>query len=74
MRSVVVLFLALLLPVVSQAGEVYHWVTDDGVFSFTDTKKQIPARYTDSAKRVEVKPFADYERLTIASGDDVTPS
>ncbi len=66
MRSLAIA-LILVLSTVAQAGEVFRYVTKDGVVSFTDTEKTIPARYKDVTEKIEVGPFKDFDRLTVVT-------
>lgn len=46
------------------AGTVFAWQTEDGTHSFTDQKKQVPARYRDQATSRQVSRMSGYARLT----------
>ena len=56
--------LGLATPVV--AGTVYSWRSDDGILSFTDEAKRIPARYRKAAKKRSLKKLGSYDRYTPA--------
>ncbi len=59
------LAIALILFVAAAAqADVFRYVDDVGVISYTDTKKDIPASYKDSA---EVVTFGDMDYLTIVT-------
>lgn len=51
-----ILVIALLLPVVSFGGNIYKWVDDEGVTSFTDDKNKVPEKYWDQLEEFEIKP------------------
>jgi hypothetical protein len=53
---------------------VWQWTTEDGVVSFTDDEKQIPARYRDEARSRVLGRLDDYERYTPAETPKVVPS
>lgn len=48
----------------SAAGPIYHWITDDGTYAFTDQKKKIPARYQDGAEVRPRRSLRGYARYT----------
>ncbi len=56
--------LALLLATPSGAGEIYSWETADGGVAFTDTLKNVPARYRDQVQVRKSAGIGDYERFT----------
>ena len=77
MRSLVVLTLTLILALATTAqAEVFRWTTAEGVVSFTDSEKMIPARYKDSAEKVILDPLKNFDRLTISTvnNEEVVPS
>ena len=48
-------------------ADVYHWVTVDGVYSWTDDEGQVPAAYRPGATVMESLPsLEDYPRFTPA--------
>ncbi len=54
-----------LLSTPALAGKtVYHWVTEDGTYVFTDDQKTIPKRYRDRVEVRTLKPLRDYARFT----------
>src|SRR5262245_30220968 len=54
-----------LLSTPALAGKaVYHWVTEDGTYVFTDDKKTIPERYAERVEVRTLKPLQDYARFT----------
>jgi len=59
---VAAMVLGLATPVL--AGTVYSWRTEDGTYSFTDDKKQIPAKYKGSVEKKTVGKLRAYERYT----------
>ncbi len=63
-RLALVLILGLGLSANATAGDVYSWTTDEGVHSFTNDQKRIPARYATSAKRRTVESLSSYDRYT----------
>ena len=46
------------------AGTLYHWVTDDGTYSFTDDPDHVPARYQAKARKQESKSLDGFERYS----------
>jgi len=48
----------------AQAEKMYSWMTEDGVYAYTDDAKKVPARYKDQVKRVNRKSLTNYERFT----------
>lgn len=46
------------------AGNVYSWVTEDGVHAFTDDSKRIPEKHRGEARQRYVGNVATYERYT----------
>jgi hypothetical protein len=63
-----------MLATAAQAGEIFRYVTEDGVVSFTDELKRVPARYKDVAERVILdEEFKDFNRLSVATVDSTLP-
>lgn len=54
------------LSAAAAGGPIYHYVTDDGTYAFTDDKKKVPARYLSAVKLKARAPLASYERFTPA--------
>jgi hypothetical protein len=59
-----VLVLSLLIASYSRAGEIYSWTTADGNVAFTDSQKNIPARYRDQVQVRKSAGIEDYARFT----------
>ncbi len=53
-----------LLSTPAAGKTVYHWVTEDGTYVFTDDKKTIPKRYEERVEVRALKPLQDYARFT----------
>lgn len=62
--AIVVLALVFAATVAQAEGTYFAWVTEDGVFSYTDDEKRVPAMYKDVAKELPFPKLAEYERLT----------
>jgi hypothetical protein len=63
--AVVLVALVWLAPTRASAGsKIYSWQTEDGVYSFTDDVKSVPARYRDQVQTRGSAALADYERFT----------
>jgi hypothetical protein len=63
--------LILMLATAAYAGDIFRYVDSDGVVSFTDSEKKIPAMYKDAAEEVVLAgEFKDFDALTIVT---VTP-
>jgi len=56
--------LALAIAAPAAAGTFYSWKTEDGVWSYTDDPKRIPARYRGAASQRETGSLDGYERYT----------
>lgn len=48
----------------ASAGTLYHWVTDDGTYSFTDDPDHVPAHYQAKARKQETKSLSSFERYS----------
>lgn len=62
------LFLASMAYAQDEVEEVvtyYKWVTDEGVFAFTDDSESIPLLYRGVAEEVETRSLASYARLSV---------
>lgn len=65
MRSIIVVLALVFAATVAQAeGTYFSWVTEDGVFSFTDSEKRVPVKYKEAAKELPFVKLAEYKRLT----------
>ena len=57
--------LTLALAGPAAAGTVFAWTTDDGVLSYTDDPKRIPARYKGEARKTVLRDgLSGYSRYT----------
>ena len=61
---VLLLAAPLLWAVPAAAGDVYYWVTEAGVHSYSDSLKQVPKRYRAEARKSRLGSLASYERWT----------
>jgi hypothetical protein len=52
------------VAVPAQAGQMYAWTTEDGVYSYSDDLKKVPARYKGQVSVVLRKSLDDYKRYT----------
>ena len=67
MRNVFILLIAVLASSVALADGptvAFKYVDADGVVSFTDEEKRIPAKYKETAEKVTLGGLGDYERFT----------
>ena len=48
----------------AQADRMFAWTTEDGVYSYTDDFKKVPARYKEQVTIVDRKSLDDYKRFT----------
>ena len=48
----------------AQAEPMYVWTTEDGVYSYSDDIKKVPARYKDQVTVASRKSLDDYKRFT----------
>ena len=55
---------SLLWAVPAAAGDVYYWVTEEGVHSYSDSLKQVPKRYRGEARKSRLNALESYERWT----------
>jgi hypothetical protein len=46
-------------------ADIFAWRTEDGVFSYTDDRENIPSRYADDAVSVPDSRLGAYKRLTV---------
>jgi hypothetical protein len=53
-----------LASVPAQAEQMYVWTTQDGVYSYSDDIKKVPARYKEQVTVVPRKGLDDYKRFT----------
>ena len=68
MRNIAVVTLILMLTTAAYAGEIFRYETKDGVVSFTDSEKRIPAAYRDVTEKVALEgEFKNFDRLTIST-------
>jgi hypothetical protein len=63
-RVVIVAAICLGLAAPAIAGTFYSWQTEDGVHSYTDDAKRIPARYKAAAKKQSLRSLAGYQQYT----------
>ena len=64
-RNFALLLIApLLWAAPAAAGDVYYWVTEAGVHSYSDSLKQVPNRYRAEARKSRLGSLATYERWT----------
>lgn len=54
---------------VAASADIFAWQTEDGVFSYTDDRKSIPARYAKDAVAVPDSRLQAYPRLTVEDTD-----
>ncbi len=59
-----VLGFSLMLASISRGGEIYSWTTADGNVAFTDSAKNVPARYRDQVRVRKSQGIEDYARFT----------
>ena len=52
----------------AQAKPMYAWTTEDGVYSYSDDIKKVPARYKEQVTVVSRKRLDDYKRFTPKDG------
>ena len=65
-RIAIAVALVLMLATASHAGQIFRYVTTDGTVSFTDTEKNIPSMYKDTAETVAFEgEFKKFDRLSI---------
>ena len=64
LRAAVAAGLALAIAAPSLAKTTYHWVTDDGVASYSDSLKRVPERYRSRVSKVTLKDLRNYPRWT----------
>ena len=65
MRSLIIVLALVFTASVAQAeGTYFSWVTDDGVFSYTDDVKRVPVKYKEAAKELPFPKLVEYERFT----------
>jgi len=55
---------ALCVSLPAVAGEVYSWRTEDGGFHFTDSAKNVPARYREQALKRSGEKLSGYAHYT----------
>jgi hypothetical protein len=63
-RAAIVAAICLGLAAPALAGTFYSWQTEDGVYSYTDDAKRIPALYKAAAKKQTLGSLAGYRRYT----------
>ena len=67
--TVVVLFCTFLAG--PAQADTYRYETEEGVLSFSDELKRIPAIYRDRAVKIEFLPLKDYPRLSIVQTREI---
>ena len=55
---------SVLWAVPAAAGDVYYWVTEEGVHSYSDSLKQVPNRYRGEARKSRLNALESYDRWT----------
>ncbi len=73
LAAVLALVLLVSCVQIARAGEAYRYTTAEGVVSFTDDIKRVPARYQADAKLVKLAELDTYARLTITSPSRPNP-
>ena len=48
---------------------VWMYISANGTFCYAGDIKDVPSRYRESAKQIEIGPLADYSRLTIVESN-----
>jgi len=61
------------LSAAAAGGPIYHYVTDDGTYAFTDDRKKVPARYLSGVQVRPRSPLASYARFTPAETPELRP-
>ena len=56
----------------AEGASAYRWETEDGVLSYTDSRRRIPEQHRDRAERVTLSRLADSPRLTVTDGRAVS--
>jgi len=69
-RLTVVILFCTFLAGPAQA-DTYRYETEEGVLSFADELKRIPAIYRDRAVKIEFLPLKDYPRLSIVQTREI---
>jgi hypothetical protein len=54
---------------VAASADIFAWRTEDGVFSYTDDRESIPARYVEEAVSVPDSRLRAYPRLTVEDSE-----
>jgi hypothetical protein len=57
------------VAVPAQADQMYVWTTEDGVYSYSDDLKKVPARYKEQVTVMSRKSLDDYKRYTPKDAD-----
>ncbi len=72
-RVAIVAAICLGLAAPALAGTFYSWQTEDGVYSYTDDAKRIPAKYKKEAERRPMGELTRYKRYTEVSSEKAKP-
>ena len=64
-RTSALLVAVLMATPVAASADIFAWRTEDGVFSYTDDRESIPARYADDVVAVPDSRLEAYPRLTV---------
>jgi hypothetical protein len=68
-RECALLVAVVMATSVAASADIFAWQTEDGVFSYTDDRKSIPARYAKDAVAVPDSRLGAYSRLTVEDTD-----
>ncbi len=64
-RKGALLLAVLMATPVAASADIFAWRTEDGVYSYTDDRESIPARYAKDAVAVRDSRLQAYPRLTV---------
>ena len=64
MNRLIVTFMFCTFFAAQAQADAFKYVTEDGVISFVDDEKRIPAHYKDQAEKIKLLGLEDYPRFT----------